>query len=225
MPLVSAMQILEKTIVTVKKLNVHSALAIAGMAGPVILVVTDLTAAFSTPDYNLIRDSISSLALTDIGWIQSIGFLTIGLLVEIFAAGLLFDILDHRGFHLSITCLALMGFGMLLLGAFHTDPVGVPETIHGTIHDVAATAVFWLFPVTCILIAPALRHDRYWESLFKYTIITGILGFALAIMVLVLSDTASWFGLAERILVANTVIWVMAMGWRLFRISITRINY
>lgn len=224
-PLASIVQIIEKTIGTVKKLNVHSALAIAGMAGPVILVVTDLTAAFSTPDYNLVRDSISSLALTDIGWLQSIGFLTIGLLVEIFAADLLFDVLDHRGFHLSITCLALMGFGMLLLGAFHTDPVGVPETIHGTIHDVAATAVFWLFPVTCILIAPALRHDRYWESLFKYTIITGILGFALAIMVLVLSDTASWFGLAERILVANTVIWVLAMGWRLFRISIIRINY
>ena len=218
------MQFLEKIVVTVKKLNVHSALAFAGMAGPVILVVTDLTAAFSNNDYNLIRDSISSLALSDIGWVQSIGFLAIGLLVEIFAAGLLFNILDHRGFHLSIACLAVMGFGMLLLGAFRADPVGTPDTTDGIIHNVAAIVVFWLFPVTCVLIAPALRHDRYWESLFKYTIITSILGFVLVIIVALLDETASWFGLAERLLVANVVVWVLVMGWRLLRISITRIE-
>jgi hypothetical protein len=218
-------QILEKIFITTKKLNGHSALAFAGMAGPVILVVTDLTAAFSNHDYNLVRDSISSLALTDIGWVQSIGFLAIGLLIEIFAAGLLFNILDHRGFHLSITCLAVTGFGMLLLGAFRTDPVGVADTTDGIIHNVAATTVFWLFPVTCILIAPALRHDRYWESLFKYTIITSICGFVLVVMVALLDDTVSWFGLAERLLVANIVVWVMVMGWRLLRISIARIQY
>jgi hypothetical protein len=217
------MRILEKTVNTAKKLNVHSALAFAGMAGPVILVVTDLTAAFSTTDYSLIRDSISSLALTDIGWVQSIGFLAIGLLVEIFAAGLLFNILDCRGFHLSIACLAIMGFGMLLLGAFRTDPVGAADTTDGIIHNVAATAVFWLFPVTCILIVRALRYDRYWESLFKYTLIAAILGFVLVILVALLDDTVSWFGLAERLLVANIIVWVLVMGWRLLRISIIRI--
>lgn len=216
------MQISERLTSTARKLNVHSGLAIAGMAGPIILVATDLTAAIATPGYSLLRDSISSLALTDIGWVQSIGFLTIGLLVEIFAAGLLYNILHYRGLHLGIACLALVGFGMLMLGAFHTDPLGTPETTHGIIHDVAATGVFWLFPLTTLFIAPALRHDRYWEGLFRYTIITGILGFALVIMVLVLSDTASWFGLAERILVANMVIWVLVMGWRLFHISMVR---
>jgi hypothetical membrane protein len=218
------MQMLEKIIATIKKLNVHSALAFAGMAGPVVLVVTDLTAAFSNKDYNLVRDSISCLALTDIGWVQSIGFLAIGLLVEIFAAGLLFNILDRRGFHLGIACLAVMGFGMLLLGAFRTDPIGAPDTTDGIIHNVAATAVFWLFPVTALLIAPALRHDRYWEALFRYTIVAAILGFVLVIIVAWLDDTSSWFGLAERLLVANIIIWVMVMGWRLLRISLVRIS-
>jgi hypothetical protein len=218
------MQIFTKTIATAKKLNVHSALAFAGMAGPVVLVVTDFTAAFSTPDYNLIRDSISSLALTDIGWVQSIGFLAIGLLVEIFAAGLLYNILHYRGFHLSITGLVIMGFGMLLLGAFRTDPVGGPETTNGAIHSIAAIAVFWLFPVTALLIAPALRHDRYWDGLCGYTIVAGILGFVLVIIVSLLDDTASWFGLAERLLVANIVIWVLVMGWRLLRISLVRVS-
>ena len=218
------MRVITKLAITVKKLNVHSALAFAGIAGPLILIITDLTAGFSNPDYNLVRDSISSLALTDAGWVQSIGFLAIGLLVEIFAAGLLFNIRDNRGFHLSIACLVVMGFGLLLLGAFRTDPVSAPDTTEGIIHNIAATSVFWLFPFTSLLIAPALKHDWHWESLFKYTVITGSLGFILVIMVGVLDDTSSWFGLAERLLVANVVIWVLIMGYKLLHISVTRVR-
>ena len=207
-----------------KKWNVHTALALAGMAGPVVLVVTNLTAAISTPGYSMITHSISSLALTDIGWVQSIGFLAIGLLVEIFAAGLLFNIRDNRGFHLSVAFLAMIGFGMLLLGAFKTDPVGAPDTTEGIIHTIAASAVFWLFPLTALLMSRALKYDWHWEGMYKYSIITGILAFLLAIMVTALDDTSSWFGLAERILVANMVIWVLAMGYRLFCISLTRVR-
>ena len=216
------MRILTKLTIAVKKLNIHSALAFAGMAGPLILVITDLTAGFSNHDYSLVRDSISSLALTNVGWVQTIGFLAIGLLVEIFAAGLLFNIRDNRGFHLSITCLVIMGFGMLLLGAFRTDPVGFPDTTEGIIHNIAATAVFWLFPITSLLIATSLKHDPLWQKLFKYTVIASILGFVLVIMVAVLEDTSSWFGLAERILVANMVVWVEVMGFKLLYISVTR---
>lgn len=204
-----------------KKWNIHTALAIAGMAGPVILVITDIVAGSLTPDYSPITHSISSLALTDIGWVQSMGFLAIGLLVEIFAAGLLFNVRDNRGFHLSIAFLAIIGFGMLLLGAFRTDPVGAPDSTEGIIHHVAASAVFWLFPFTVLLMSRALKHDFHWIGLYKYSIVTGILAFVLAVFVTALEDTFSWFGLAERILVANMVIWVMVMGYNLFRLSLT----
>jgi hypothetical protein len=171
----------------------------------------------------MMTHSISSLALSDIGWVQSIGFLAIGLLVEIFTAGLLFNIRDNRGFHLSIACLAVMGFGMLMLGAFRTDPVNSPDTTEGIIHNIVATAVFWLFPFTVLLMSRALKHDRNWEGLYKYTIITGILAFILVIIAAILDEaSSSWFGLAERILVANMIIWVLVMGCRLFRISFAR---
>jgi hypothetical protein len=219
------MRIITRLYIHLKKLNVHSALALAGMAGPVILVVTDLTAAFSTPGYSLVEHSISSLALSDIGWVQSIGFLAIGLLVEIFAAGLLFNIRDHRGFHLSIACLAIIGFGMLMLGAFRTDPVNTPDTTEGIIHNMVATGVFWLFPFTVLLMSRALKHDRNWEGLYKYAVVTAILAFILVIIVAILDDASStWFGLAERILVANMILWVLVMGCRLLRISFTRVR-
>jgi hypothetical membrane protein len=217
------MRILSNSTAAVKNLNVHSALAFAGIAGPVLLIITDIVAASANPGYSIMRNSISSLALFDLGWVQTVGFLITGLLVEIFVAGLLFNVCASRGFHLSITALVLMGFGMLLIGAFRIDPAGVPDTTEGIIHNVAATVVFWLFPVASLLIVPSLRNDPYWRNVYKYTVVAGILAFILVIMVAVLDDaTASWFGLAERILVANMIIWVEVMAFKLLYLSVTR---
>ncbi len=203
-------------------LGVHSILALAGVVGPFVLILADLIAAFSEPRYNFIRDSISSLALTPMGWIQTIGFLVIGLLVEIFAAGLFLNIRGRFGFGLSIGLLACFGFGLLLIGAFRMDPVGGLRTIEGTIHGAAAVAVFWLFPVAISLLSPSLRNDPYWQEMFPYTVVTSVLASALIIGRLFLPAKLSWFGLYERVLVANAVIWVEVVAVRLLLLSLRR---
>jgi hypothetical protein len=205
-----------------KRLNIHSVLALAGMAGPLVLVVTDFTAAFTNPDYSLVRDSISSLALTRLGFLQTIGFLAIGLMVEIFTAGLLFNIRGVRGFRFSIGLLVFFGFALLLIGAFRTDPVGWPDTIEGTIHGLTATVAFWIFPVAILVIVPSLRNDPAWRNISLYTIIAGLLAIVLVIMLGVLPGEASWFGLLERILVANMIIWVEVAAVSLLLLSIKR---
>jgi hypothetical protein len=205
-----------------KRLNIHSALALAGMAGPLVLIATDFTAAFTSPDYNMVRDSISSLALTRLGFLQTIGFLAIGLLIEIFTAGLLFNIKGVRGFHFSIGLLVFFGFALLLIGAFRTDPVGGPETVEGTIHGITATGAFWIFPVAILVIAPSLRNDPAWRALFLYSIIVGFLAIVLVITLGVLPNETSWFGLLERIVVANMIIWVEVSAIRLLLLSVKR---
>jgi len=192
------------------------------MAGPVVLGVMDFIAASSTPDYSLVRDSISSLALTPIGWIQTIGFLAIGILVEIFVAGLLYNIDGVRGFHLGIAILVFVGFGMLMVGAFHTDPQGAADTLEGTIHSYSAYAVFWLFPVSILLLAPSLKHDPDWHSLYKYTVVAGIIAILFAAVIGFLDDDFAWFGLYERLLVANMIIWVEVAAIRLLCLSVKR---
>jgi len=202
-------------------LNIYSLLALAGVVGPIVLVIANLIASLSVSDYSLIRDSISSLAWTPMGWLQSIGFLAIGLLVEVFVAGLLFSIRGAWGFSVGIGLLVCFGFGLLLIGAFREDPVGSQHTIQGTIHMVAAATVFSLFPVVSLLIAFSLRKDPYWKGLFVHTIVTTGLASAFVIGHLYLSAKLSWIGLYERILVANTVIWVEIMAIRLLRLSLS----
>lgn len=218
----SVMRGLSPLLAAFKQMNVHSLLALAGMAGPLVLAATDFSAALTSPAYNLVRDSISSLALTSLGWVQTIGFLAIGLLIEIFTAGLLYNVRRTRGFHMAIALLVFFGFALLLIGAFRTDPLGVDRTIEGTIHGLAATLAFWIFPAAILVIAPSLRNDPNWKSIFRYTIVAAILALALVITLGVLPDETSWFGLLERIVVANMIIWVEVAAIKLLLLSIKR---
>jgi hypothetical protein len=202
-------------------LNIYSLLALAGIVGPVVLIITNLTASFSVLNYSFIRDSISSLAWTPMGWLQSIGFLVVGLLVEVFAAGLLFGIRGTRGFRLGIGLFVCFGFSLLMIGAFREDPTGSPHTIQGTIHMVTAAIAFSIFPIASLLIGLSLRKDPYWKGLFRHTIATTGLASAFVIGYLFLLDELSWLGLYERVLVANTVIWVEIMAIKLLRLSLS----
>ncbi len=202
-------------------LDIHGILAVAGIVGPLVLVALDLTAAFAMPQYDLIRDTISSLALTSMGWIQTIGFLVIGLMIEIFTAGLFLNIKRRRGFDLGIFLMVLFGFGMLLIGAFRTDPVGGPATVNGRIHLVGAYGVLGLFPVSIGLMLSSIRNDPQWRGIFRYSAVTGVIAFCLAVGHLFLPHL-SWFGLYERLTVANAIAWVEVSAVWLLLLSLRR---
>ena len=202
-------------------LDIHGILAVAGIIGPLVLVALDLTAAFAMPQYNIIRDTISSLALTSMGWIQTIGFLVIGLMIEIFTAGLFLNIKRRRGFDFGIFLMVLFGFGMLLIGAFRTDPVGGPATVNGRIHLVGAYGVLGLFPVSIGLMLSSIRNDPEWRGIFRYSAVTGAIAFCLAVGHLFLPHL-SWFGLYERLTVANAIAWVEVSAVWLLLLSLRR---
>jgi hypothetical protein len=156
-----------------RPLSLYGVLALAGIASPIIFIITNIIAAFSLyPGYNFIRDSISSIVWTPSGWVQTIGFTITGLLIEAFILGLLLSVrkecirVDWH-FRLGASILVFFGFGMLLVGAFHTDPADGPDTIGGTIHGVVAAAVFWLFPIAGLLIASCLRNSRTGRAFFS----------------------------------------------------------
>ncbi len=202
-------------------LNIYSLLALAGIIGPFILVASNCIAAAFVPGYSLLRNSVSSLAWTSMGWLQSIGFLAVGLLVEVFSVGLFFSIRRAWGFNLGIVLLACFGFGLMIIGAFREDPAGSPQTILGIIHTVTATAVFSLFPVASLFIAISLRKDPYWRGMFTHTVVTTCLATGFVAGNLILLPHLDYIGLYERILIANTIIWIEIMAIRLFVLSLT----
>jgi MFS family permease len=199
-----------------KRLNINSVPAIVGIVGPIVVIVGDLTASLSTPGYSLVRDSVSSLALTGIGWLQSICFLAMALLWEIFAAGLFFKIHKARGFHAGIVLLALCGFVLMLIAAFHMGHAGAPP-IDGTIHTIASYGLGLLFPVAILSLAPSFKGTPNWKGIFIYTVVAGILGFSLIIGA-IFGEQRGWFGLYERIIILNALVWVEVVAVHFLRL-------
>jgi hypothetical membrane protein len=199
-----------------KHLNINSIPAIVGIVGPIVLIVGDLIASLSTPGYSLVRNSVSSLALEPIGWLQTICFLAMGLLLEIFVAGLYFNIRRARGFHAGVTLLAFCGFLLMLIAAFHTDHPEAP-TIDGTIHTIASYGLGLLFPIAILCLAPSFKSTPNWRPIFIYTLVAGVLAFGL-ILGAIFGDQRDWFGLYERLVILNALVWVEVVAIYFLRV-------
>jgi MFS family permease len=200
-----------------RHLNVNSVPALVGIVGPVVVIVGDLAASLSIPGYSPIRDTVSSLALTNIGWLQSICFLAMGLLLEIFVAGLFFNIRRGRGFLAGIVLLALCGFALMLIASFHMDAPGALRTIDGTIHAIASYGLGLLFPIGILSLAPSFKNTPNWKTIFVYTLVAGILAFGLIIGAF-LTEQTGWFGLYERIIILNALVWVEVVAVHFLRV-------
>ena len=200
-----------------KRLDINSVPAIVGIVGPIVVIVGDLAASLSIPGYSLIRDSVSSLALTSIGWLQSICFLAMALLLEIFVAGLFFNLRRAGGFHAGIVLLAFEGFVLMLIASFHMDAPGDPRTIEGTIHTIASYGLGFLFPVAILSLSPSFKSTPNWNSIFVYTLVASVLALGLIIGAFFTEQTG-WFGLYERIIIFNALIWVEVVAIHLLRL-------
>ncbi len=200
-----------------KGLSTNSVPAIVGIVGPIVMIIGDLSASLSIPGYSPVRDTVSSLALTSIGWLQSICFLAMGLLLEVFVAGLFFNIRRARGFYAGIVLLALCGFALMLIAAFHMNAPGGPRTIDGRIHGIASYGLGLLFPIAILLFSPSLKRTPHWKTIFVYTLIAGMLAFGLIIGAFFVELT-SWFGLYERIIILNALVWVEVVAIHFLRL-------
>jgi MFS family permease len=205
-----------------KRLNVNSVPAIVGIVGPIVVIVGDLAASSSVPGYSPVRDSVSSFALTSLGWLQTICFLAMGLLLEIFVAGLFFNIRRAKGFHAGIVLLALCGFVLMLIAAFHMDaPETELPTTAGIIHTITSYGLGLLFPIAILSLAPSFKSTPNWKNIFVYTLIAGVLAFGL-ILGAFFTDQTGWFGLYERIIIGNALIWVEVVAVHLLHLLLRR---
>jgi hypothetical protein len=190
-----------------RRVGANSVPAIVGIVGPIVLIVGDLAASSSIPGYSPVRDTVSSLALTSVGWLQSICFLAMGLLLEIFVAGLFLNIRRARGFYAGIVLLAFCGFVLMLIATFHMDAPGGSHTIDGRIHTIASYSLGLLFPIAILWFLPSLKSTPRWRNIFVYTLIVGILAFGLIVGAF-FTEQPGWFGLYERIMILNALVWV-----------------
>jgi len=192
-------------------------LAMAGVLGPVLFWGISFLVAVSQPGYSSVKNTISSLVFTQYGWLQTLDFCILGLVIIAFSLGLYSGIHRKIGLKLSLLLMVLIGFGTLLIGVFPTDP-GPTISLHAQIHHGLVRGIGILYPISCFLMLPSLKSDPRWKPLTAYTAISGTMVFILVLVwILMLSSDwmDAWVGLYERVFVANAVIWLEIMALRL----------
>lgn len=196
-----------------------------GPAGAFFFLIIFLVQGFLRNDYNAMRNPVSSLSLTEDGWIQVLNFLITGILILIFSFGIR---TQYKFLHNSkkIALLVLLtGIGLTGAGVFSTDPVfGYPPhqplrvaqfTFTGHMHDLFSLLVFVSLPWACFVAVKSytLKGRRHFAIYSRLTAIFILLTFLLAgagfKQTPVLVDVA---GLLQRLSIAGGCGWLAALG-------------
>jgi hypothetical protein len=108
----------------------------------------------------------------------------------------------------------------MLIAAFHMDHTGAPP-IDGIIHTIASYGLGLLFPVAILSLAPSFKSTPNWKNIFVYTLVAGVLALGL-ILGAILGKQAGWFGLYERIIILNALVWVEVVAVHFLRLLLKR---
>lgn len=131
------------------------------LAGPLFVLVFLIEGA-TRSNYSAWRHPVSSLALGDLGWMQSANFLVAGVLTLAFAVGARRALRPRGGSTWGPLLLGACGVAFLGAGIFPTDPLGgyppgTPErlqyTLPGALHQLFSAFYFLGLPVACFVFA------------------------------------------------------------------------
>ncbi len=205
--------------------RIYRPLLWAGILGPVQFIVVDLIEGATRPGYNPIRHPVSSLSLTNAGWVNSVSITVNGLLVMLFALGVWAALRPARR-TLGPLVLGLAGLGFVVAGVFTTDPAqgyppGVPggpaliHTLHGQIHYYNAVPTFGFLIIAFVTFALYFRSTGGWRGWSLYSAATAFVLLVCCVGFAISSAHDGPAGLIERILLGLACIWIILLAVRL----------
>jgi hypothetical protein len=193
------------------------------IAGP-LFTLAYLVEGAIRPDYDPLRHPVSSLALTDRGWTQTLNFLVAGVLTLAFAFALAIAARRARWGPLFV---GGWGAGLVFAGLFITDPIGgyppgTPlwqpnPTTSGALHDNLSLAGFVAITAACL--AYARTGPRWWR---RYSAISGVAFLAIMTLSSVAfgqpdGDIGAFAGLFQRLAVTVGWTWQTLLAVRLLQ--------
>jgi len=198
----------------------------AGLVGPLVFFIVVLVEGTTTPGYNALHHTVSSLALGPQGWVMTTALLVLGALLLCFAAGLRRTLDVGRGSTWGPILVAVCGVAFIGEAIFPTDPIlGYPPgaaatlTLHGSLHHLLSVA-FEAPPIVaaCIVLARRLAQapgGRPWVLYSIATIILVVVFQILGDLAFLSNDPGSLFGLFQRLEFFTAQAWIALLATRL----------
>jgi hypothetical protein len=137
---------------------------LAGGLGGVLFVLTFLLLGALAPGYDALRETISALEFTSLGFAQRINFLVFGLMLMAFSLALRRELCAGRGAVLIPIFQCLSGIGV----------VGDVIFIHEPLHLVCDLITFNSALLVLFLFAWRFSGDRRWKGWTAYSVLTAL---------------------------------------------------
>ncbi|MPZ95260.1 MAG: DUF998 domain-containing protein [Propionibacteriales bacterium] len=157
--------------------QVRTALAAAGIVGPILFTVGFVTQElFRIDEYSPLAERVSALEAGPNGWVQQVNFVVFGILTIAFAGGLHLGVRPSRAGALGPAILAVSGVGLLLAAALplREDAAGVTYDPNG--HVVAGITFFLSSGLGLFVLSQRLVADPRWGGLAGYALVAGAVG-------------------------------------------------
>ena len=154
----------------------------------------------------------SSLARGELGLLQSLNFLLLGVLAALFGLGLRTQFVHRRSgavARVGVAAVALAG----ALSAFNTDLPGEAMSWHGLIHGIGFVLLMLGSVVTFIASGLALRGAPAWKGYVAYSLLNPVLAVVVSVVLTPFGQVAFYA------LVAVLLGWFAVMGMRLWQLA------
>jgi hypothetical membrane protein len=199
------------------------ALALAGIAGPVVFIVLVVIQGLMQPDYSHVAMPISALAAWPAGWLQNLNFFLLAALLAVFTVGVNAAIRPARFGFLGIALLFANALGIFLSGLFPwMDVNGVPTETRP--HVLAAVLTFASASIGLVALSRRMKTDPLWRDLWSYVLATGLVMLVLFVTVggFAVAEGAPlhrWTGLLQRLLVLVWFACLVVIARRMLQLS------
>lgn len=189
----------------------------AGMVGPALFVVVFLTEGWLRPAYSPMSMFVSELSLGPRGWIQIANFVTVGVLLLLFARGVAAEFREGTASKAGPILLTIIAWSLLVSGPLVTEPsTAAPVTLHGMLHGIFGALFFSLAPISCFVFGRRFRDDPVWQPLQWWTWGAGVIIVVAVILMkagqLSSSSLHAWLGLIQRIALITYMAWLTTFG-------------
>lgn len=186
-------------------------LAAFGVAGQVFFALIANFLPFAV-GYSFVDDTISALANSRYGAIQTAAFFISGCGTLALAYGLRATTRGAWGSRAGAVFVALLGIGAIVVGIFPTDPAGQAQTVVGTIHYATAVLAFIAITTGMFILSRTFLRVARWHAFWRWSLALAII----AAIGLVAQAPGVYSGLTERIFIGTTTLWQILVGLRLY---------
>jgi hypothetical protein len=190
-------------------------LALLAMGGMVYYLSSVVAAHLLRPDVHPVSEPVSYYAVGPYGFFIGLAIFALGVGSLALTLGLHLGIAPPGRSRVGLLLLALYGVSQLVVALFSIDAESA-KTTTGIVHNIAGNISFFCFPPAVILLSMGMGKDERWRSLKRPALALSLVVLVEAILVMVSANVVGGFGLAQRLFLLTTVLWMLlaAIGLR-----------